>query len=331
MNLNHIIREEINGLINEGLSKTLYHFTYINNLISILKTNQFATSSNLGGTADSSIDRGRFFFFSTQRSKGMSGYGKNHGDVCIVLDGEKLNQNFKGFATDYWNWSKNPKDYDNPVNYRNALLSSELEDRIVTNKPYIDNAKKYILEIHISTNNNHYKITKSQLDNILSNNDNIPTFFYNTEKDFKLLNKNNAIDINDIIFDEERHDDFDDDRKKRDIIYAFTEITPFLILDDDKNKNIVYSLLDDFIKETHDETIKDNINKQIEKRLYDLKNRSYYADDYYMTLKTYIHNNRGKPNKYFRELLKLLVNDIKKHNVSTLESYVEKKLNQTIK
>ena len=65
--------KETGQVLNEGLSDILYHFTYIPHLRNILKYNKFATSTNLGSSADASKDKGKFFFFSTQRTKGMSG------------------------------------------------------------------------------------------------------------------------------------------------------------------------------------------------------------------------------------------------------------------
>ena len=117
-NINDNIESQTDNMLSEGLSDILYHYTYIPHLRNILKYNKFATSTNLGSSADASKDKGKFFFFSTQRTKGMSGYAQHHeNNVAIVLDGRKLNYTFKGFATDYWNWSKKRSEYQDLIQY----------------------------------------------------------------------------------------------------------------------------------------------------------------------------------------------------------------------
>jgi len=81
------------SLLTEGLTPILYHFTSIHNLINILKEDEFQASTNLGSSADFNVSGGKFFFFSTTRSRSA---GYNQGNVKIVLDGQKLNQNYKG-------------------------------------------------------------------------------------------------------------------------------------------------------------------------------------------------------------------------------------------
>ena len=220
LNANNCTLEE-NAILSEGLSDILYHFTYTSHLINILKYNKFATSSNLGSNADSWKDKGRFYFFSTQRTKGMSGYGRHHGNVAIVLDGRKLNQTFKGSPTDYWNWSTKSSDYKSIGDYTQALQSEENEDRIVTNKPYIDNANNYIIEIHIfiiPEQNN--KETISEITNLAAGY-NLPVYFYLDENAFKLQNKTKAIDPNSLdLIDKKEKSEYDVSDEERDIYNA---------------------------------------------------------------------------------------------------------------
>jgi hypothetical protein len=333
--ISYIINEEI-GMLNEGLSKILYHFTYVSNLINILRLNKFATSSNIGSIADRWKDKGKFYFFSTQRTKGMSGYGNNHGDVAIVLNGEKLNQNFKGFPTDYWNWSKKRSAYSDKSGYYSALQSEENEDRIVTDKPYIDNAIDYIIEIHIFVNDYLNNVQLKQIVD-LSNNLNIPVYFYKDQNSFKLQNKANAIppDSLDVIEKDTENDISYNERLIYDTKWFFKDISPILIVDNIKNEDTIETLLIKFLYDTYGEGNYDqqytNLMEDINKKVKGLSNRWVYADDAYHSLSADIHNARGNPNTYFREILRLLVNDMKRLKVNNLKEYVESKLNVKIR
>lgn len=341
----NIMKENENDLLTEGLSDILYHFTHISNLISILKYNRFATSSNLGSTADSWKDKGRYYFFSTQRTKGMSGYGSHHGTVAIVLDGRKLNQTYKGFATDYWNWSKKMKDYSNKSDYINALKSEENEDRIVTNKPYIDNASKYIIEIHVEAKENDREfMTKEDMEAIIgySKSYNIPVFFYDNERDFKLQNKVRAIAPENLNLQPKEKSDYNEKEGERELYNAkwfFKKIAPSIIAGNDigggynDEKDAIEKLLKDMLEKGDEmgqyENILNDINEKT-KRLGTSWGRMY-ADDEYRSMQAEIHNNRGNPNPYLRELLKMLINDMKKWRVKNLKEYFNKKFQAGIR
>jgi hypothetical protein len=327
MVLINVINEEIQNL-NEGLSEILYHFTYIPHLVNILSMDKFATSSNLGSAADSWKDKGKYFFFSTQRSKGKSGYGRNHGNVCLVLDGKKLNQRYKGFPTDYWNWSKSPKDYDNKSNYIQALQSSELEDRIITDKPYIENAKQYIIGIHILSGNEYRSfLKKAVLDNILQQVGNIPIYFYDDENSFKLLDTRKAINVNDInLLDPD--EDYDNLDRSLEPLRYFRYIAPIIIYKNTEAEESIKNLLNKFLESVNKTDGFESAWKDIQDNVKKFGGSWGYNDDVYRSLSADIHNMRGNPNPYFREMLKLLITDIKNYNVKTLKDYVHKKLNR---
>jgi len=331
---NHILSNNpSNNTISESLSDIVYHFTYIPHLINILKINKFATSSNLGSNADAWKDRGRFFFFSTQRTKGSSGYGSRHGsNVSIVLDGRKLNQNYKGFPTDYWNWSKDRNMYSSNSEYKNALLSAELEDRIVTNKPYIDNASKYIIEIHVFINPNHTDKKDINDINNLTSQYNIPVYFYTDETNYKLQNKTKAIapENLDIPNEIERYE------SDRNIIWDFKSLAPYIIAGRGGifNESAIHELLKKYLVGTKQINLLNDIIKEIDDKVKRINtswgySRSYWIDDTYRALSSDIHNNRGNPNPYYRELLKILVNDMRKIRAKNLKEYLEIKSNKT--
>jgi len=333
------IREPNPTILSEGLSDILYHFTYIPHLRNILKYNKFATSTNLGSSADASKDKGKFFFFSTQRTKGMSGYANHHGNnVAIVLDGRKLNYSFKGFATDYWNWSKKRSDYNSIGDYTNALQSKENEDRIVTNKPYIDNANNYITEIHVLIFPEHNN--QEGVNEIISSckNLNIPVFFYLDENSFKLQNKAKAIPPDQLNLElapePTAYDVSKEERDIYDIKWFFKEIAPSIIAGNDiHERDQVENMLKDALEKGGQSEQFDNVMSDINdkaKRLSTSWGRMN-ADDAYRSLSADIHNKRGNPNPYLRELLKMLIADMRKWQVKNLKEYFNKKFQAGIK
>jgi hypothetical protein len=323
-------------VLNEGLSDILYHFTYIPYLISILKSNKFATSSNLGTPADTKGNKGKFFFFSTQRTKGMSGYG-GHGNAAIVLDGRKLNQNFKGSPVDYWNWSTKRTDYKTNTDYINALKSEENEDRIVTDKPYIDNANKYIIETHVLVYSGH--TDKKDISEIysLAQGLSIPVYFYENEQDYKVQNKARALDPNSLaVPDSLDHYEGSQRNDTRD----FLTLAPYIMLknNDVKVLDALKQLLMQFLENSYYDDGRnrvdqydefwDKVKENIQKLNYNPN--KYYNDERYRSISSDIHNNRGNPNPQFRELLRLLVADMRKFKAKNLRDYIEIKTTSNI-
>jgi len=320
-------------ILQEGLSKILYHFTYTNNLINILKQNKFATSIVVGTNADQWKNKNKMFFFSTQRTKGMSGYGNHHGNVAIVLDGDKLSNTFKGAPVDYWGYSKNPKDWGNQ--YKEALLSNELEDRIITDKPYIDNAVNYILEIHIQIFWNASKnsfFTEKSLQELISllKKYEISTYFYLDEKAFKLQDKRRAISHDQIPINSDIEDISEDEkleREFRDVKHFIEEVLPIIIFNSNEINQLSefqYMFLPKIIEYfKRDENIEKEINDKVEYKLnrYHSNSRSLFLDDEFFSIKNELHAQRGNPHSFIREVMKLLVDDMKKWKVNNFYDY----------
>jgi hypothetical protein len=280
----------------------------------------------------------------------MSGYGRHHGNVAIVLDGRKLNYTFKGFATDYWNWSTKMKDYKTLGDYTNALKSEENEDRIVTNKPYIDNANNYIIEIHILIGENNDKDQIIEIETLCKNY-NILVFFYTDENSFKLQNKIKSIKLSDINLQPKEKSEYDVSDEEREVYNAkwfFKKIAPAIIAGNDINdgyndeRDAIEKLLKQLLNKAGqinhvNQAILDN---QFNDVITDINNKAdkmniswghFYADDEYRSMQAEIHNNRGNPNSYLRELLKMLVFDMKKWRVKNLKEYFNKKFQAGIK
>lgn len=175
----------IEEVLQEVLSDVVYHYTNLTKLNSILEEDKFMTSVALGNISDFRLNKEKMYFFSTARSKRGSYSSKSFQSVQLVLNGQKLSQNYKGGPVDFWG------QYDKEKGH------SETEDRVFTNKPYIENASKYILEIHIDMDSTHKENWEDILDKLkkvgdLSQKNNIPIFIYNNGNDWTNLNKEKA-------------------------------------------------------------------------------------------------------------------------------------------
>jgi len=333
--LKNIINEEYKSIILEGLSDILYHYTYIDNLINILKENKFHASTNLGTGADFKKSKGKFFFFSMQRTKGKTGYGSRHGDVSIVLDGRKLMQRYKGGPIDYWEWSTDPKNWSDTRSYTQALQTKELEDRIFIDSPIIDNAISYIKEIHIFINvekgRKDYP-TKEMFRELLFQikKQKVPTYFYNDKNDYQLQNKKKAVPPK---FTLQPKDDTDYSGSR--VGWFLKTVAPYIIINDKENKIKLFDLIDDYYKNKDIDT--EGIKKSLEEKTKELQYYTYsdrgYTqwDDFrhgekHTTVSSEIHNQKSNPDPLIRSTLKLMVNDIRKNKLKTLAEYMKFKL-----
>ena len=182
--------------INSGLSSILYHSTDFNKTLNILNDNQFKLTSSLGAKNDMGNNKNKLFYFSTSRSP-FGDYNRSlaNAPTILVLDGEKLSQNYSGGPFDYWGpeaRSRNPQ-------------SSEMEDRIWSDKMYIPNASKYIKEIHALVGrsyeyeNDDDEISKIRKLTLAGIQKGIPIYAYRKEEDYKFLNKKQAIPKNELL------------------------------------------------------------------------------------------------------------------------------------
>jgi hypothetical protein len=299
------IREYLNEqqILNEGATDILYHFTSVGALINILKTNAFALTLSLPNSPDFNLNKNRYYYLSTTRSKN-SGY--KLGDARIKLDGRKLNQNNKVTPVDYWQYSKSPKDWDEKT-YINAL-SSEQEDRIISNKPSISNASKYIIAMEVVINNN----IKSLI--YYAEKYDIPLFVYRNKEDL-LLSKN---PINHYEYRDGNYIENKDDEVKLD--YYLYDIASLLAYNNEDNYNkIVNNLIDG------EEELK-NFNEVLEKNTYNyFKLNARYAFETMVVIKNRIDNTRRNADKNSKFIFNMLIDDIKKMGVNSLEDYLKAK------
>jgi len=122
--------------LNEALSSRLWHARSYNAAYNILKDDTFVLSASVENEKDITHPN-EYYYMSFMRSLG----GSFTSDVYFSMDGDKLNQNYKGGPVNYFRSA-----LDRP---RYRKFSNEMEDRLVTNKPTIPNASVYITRIDI--------------------------------------------------------------------------------------------------------------------------------------------------------------------------------------
>lgn len=293
--------------ITERLTSIVYHFTNFNNLLNILKTDEFVTTSVLGSGADYDVNKGKFFFFSTTRSRNQ---GYVNGDVKLVLNGDLLNRRYSGVAMDYWG-------YD----FRKAGTRQEMEDRLITDESTIPNATKYILEIHILNDKKHSYIPSKQKISelwIACKRANIPLYFYDERKYFNHQFKEKSIPVDKIMTDESP----DYVSPKRPSMYYGMRIATLLSWNSAINKHIILDKLQPDL-ETYDRFVKsiDDLTYRV-KHSWDL---DYMVAELTRVYEAEVHNNRASTDSGTRFLLKMLADDLRKLKVTNIGDYIKKK------
>lgn len=201
----------------ESVAPIVYHNTNLTNAASILKNNEFILSTSTKNDHKLNGVKIRPFYLSTSRIKygGFArniygGYARNRSVVNLVLDGNKLNQKYKGVPVDYLKHVDTRKNLppEEREKQRNDILAyDENEDRVLSYKRTIEPASKYIKEIHVLIGNlqndpiydpinliEFIKIIEQKAKNL-----NIPVFFYTDLEAWKVLDKRKAsTDLSDI-------------------------------------------------------------------------------------------------------------------------------------
>lgn len=197
--------------------RVLYHYTKLPNAANVVKMNKFALAEQ-DDTGEEMFPQYKYYL-STARSMTSNYIREKAGQdstfpVIFVLDASKLSD--KGYVIkpihDYTTLSPSgisPRDMNREARLNQRLDTSklELEDRILTNKPAIDNANSYIKSIHVCTMDDYVVdmedamkqpmhgtrcvYTPNQAFNEFSKSG-IPTYVYADEKDFLLLNQRKA-------------------------------------------------------------------------------------------------------------------------------------------
>jgi len=201
-----------NKLLEESVSSIVYHSTGAHSLEKILKTNKFILSPlDKEDNKEIGVSEKYNYYMCVARSK-INGFllyyledmkNASQGLVAtFVLDGRKLSNNFHAKPYDFFSPDKTEKTkrdrFKNlPKEHQKKELfkSEEFEDRLVSKKSEIINAKNYILGIHILQAEEKVSKNMSFYTKIKSYAKKIPVYVYTDIGSFKLLNTNKATKI----------------------------------------------------------------------------------------------------------------------------------------
>ena len=300
------LKNILENIISEGASDILYHFMYSQYVLDMLQKNKLNMVAAIGKDSDYKINKNKFFYLSTTRSK-SSGFRK--GDSKIVLDGRKLKQRYKITPVDYWNWPKNDKRDTSAYIY--SMKSLEQEDRIVTDKPSIPNAKDYILGIHIYVRNKIGTDVKKIID--ICEKENIPIFIYDNQQNF--YNQTKPIDYTNYEYEDEGLGMGGDSARLKS---PFLNIASQIALNDDNSYKEIIKYLDNESKiEQFDNSFED-YKREIKFSRNDFPNES-------QMFKHEIQRIESDSSDDSRFILDLLRRDMRKNKVTSIEDYIKLK------
>lgn len=173
-----------------GLSSVLYHITGITAAANILDKDRFELKPCDGTRAEEDLGHKASYYMSLSRIRNAAYTVSDAGtfSVIFVLNGVKLGNLYSGKAVDYWADFYN----DTPGAHATRAVKFEAEDRLYSNKPFIDKASTYCLEVHAMVNNRTPELYLLRKRCLLNH---IPLFWYNNTKDLVAQDKRKAIDF----------------------------------------------------------------------------------------------------------------------------------------
>ena len=298
------LKNILENIISEGASDILYHFMFSHYVLDMLQKNKLNMVAAIGKDSDYKINKNKFFYLSTTRSK-SSGFRK--GDSKIVFDRRKLKPRYKITPVDYWNWPKSDKD-DTPT-YISSMQSLEQEDRIITDTPSIPNAKDYILGIHMYVGNKIRNISKQIID--ICEKENIPIFIYNNRQNF--YNQIKPVDYTNYEYEDEGLGiDGDSARLKNGFLYIGSQIA----LNDDNSYNEIIKYLDN---ESKIEQF-DNFFEDFKRNLKFQSNDIPYESKLFKSGLASIQSDSSDDSRFILDLLR---KNMRNNKVTNLEDYIK--------
>ena len=145
-----LLMEQWRKFLKEGISDVVYHYTNgIEKGAKILEQNKFMASGGFTKDVESELGKGKLYYFSTARTPANAYTGNYPQGVIFKLDGRALGQKYKGVPLDYWATKK--RSSKKAANLDPGETEGfEAEDRILLDEPYIEDADRYIDEIHFA-------------------------------------------------------------------------------------------------------------------------------------------------------------------------------------
>lgn len=173
--------------LNESLTSKVYRMEPFRNFCNTIIDNKFYTSLAYGIPTEYDLIKNKksyYLSFMRTRSNYFSGETSIMTFAMMTIDGQKFNHNFKTIPVDYWGCGPE---------------KSESEDRIITNKPYIENAMSYIKHVDFHFCNLYSNEEFPLIANILANN-NISFDVYDDPKHCLFQNKKYAVSVDYSLF-----------------------------------------------------------------------------------------------------------------------------------
>ena len=193
------LRSLVSEILTEVLTDRLYHYANVDQIKDILQKDYFLPSVAFGSGAEEGINKGYKYFISFARNLRGQYHKEGKGTGYLVVDGRKLSQKYKGSAVDYWERAKyNPGE----------TKSTEVEDRLLTNKPYVKGASEFIEAVHISAPYSTKigskmfteKYSEGLVDRLrglgeIGRAKNIPVYFHTDLGSYRMANDKKAVDF----------------------------------------------------------------------------------------------------------------------------------------
>lgn len=164
-------------------SDVLYHLTNVSAAASICSKNRFELiADELESIGTDQLHR---FFLSCARSP-QSSYFQKIGTFSVIfkLNGRKLATRYLVRPVDYWGTNETSDDKQGDALRRAQRY--EMEDRVFSKAPYINDALSYVDEIHAMKNDKTDALFTLKKFALLNK---IPIFLYDSDNDLRLLNK----------------------------------------------------------------------------------------------------------------------------------------------
>ena len=162
-----LIMENWRKFLKEGISDVVYHATSnIAAAAKILEDNRFLASGGFSKPDSEEVfQKGKLYYFSTARTPTAAYTTEWPTGAIFKLDGRALAEKYKGAAIDYWADSRTGRSSKKAANIQKdpeASEAFEAEDRIILDEPYIDDADRYIDEVHFGVE--LYRMEKNMFD-----------------------------------------------------------------------------------------------------------------------------------------------------------------------
>lgn len=168
----------------EGISPVVFHFTSLMSAGRIVKENRFRMSASYANDSESSTGSDKLFFLSVTRSRtgGYTARSASNQSVVMNLDGKALSNKYSGKPVQYW--SRGMIQIDHKYD--------EMEDRIYSDTPFIENANAYITEIHVLLTQTGGLSVPGRKGLLELKKSKIPVFLYDDENSFVVQDKRKA-------------------------------------------------------------------------------------------------------------------------------------------